>query len=507
MKKASAVSLDSTIITVRKRKISLEHLLLAIILLFGLFLRLYELGSVPFWVDESISSIASLNILEKGLPILDSGYYYGGATVFHYTQALSFLIFGTNDFAARLPSVLFGMLTIVLAYFIGKEYSRTGGIMAAALCAIFFLEVSYSRQARFYQLFQLAFFATIYFIYRAFKAKDDKKASTRSIYTAALSFIIAVDTQIGGVVLAPLFAWYFISSAKGSYADKLKSITNNKGILILLILISAITAYNVWEAMHMSVGPLDIILNRVITYFSDITIRKHIIPFAVAGLIWSFLKNRTPTSLVLLPCVLLAIAVLMLDVYATRYMYFLIFPLVAFTSLLFAFLYERFGRIMLLPLAFLILVPSNLFFPATFSNAILPLGLDYTDISIPRIDLKSLPASLLAELKDPSVVIVTYFSPPVEWYIKKPTYVLPFSMTGRGSDELSYNSSGTFVDRYSGVPIINQTNQFPPRPYYLIEQSFAISKLKPDQVQLLNAAKGNYTSVYENNEVNIYSCR
>ena len=96
-------------------------------------------------------------ILEKGFPIFDSGLVYSRAYAFHYIEAF-FLLFGQNEFMARFPSVIFGMLTIILAYFIGKEYSKSGGLISALFMAVFYLEVFYSRQARFYQLFQLMFF-------------------------------------------------------------------------------------------------------------------------------------------------------------------------------------------------------------------------------------------------------------------------------------------------------------------------------------------------------------
>ena len=153
------------------KKINLEYLLLTIILIFACFLRVYKLGVPPFWIDEGISTIASLNILEKGLPILDSGVLYGRAYLFHYLQAF-FLLFGQTDFLARFASVIFGLLTILLAYKIGKEYSKSGGIISALFMSVFYLEVFYSRQARFYQLFQLMFFLSIYLLY---KSKDNPK--------------------------------------------------------------------------------------------------------------------------------------------------------------------------------------------------------------------------------------------------------------------------------------------------------------------------------------------
>jgi len=139
----------------------LEILALILILSFAFFLRVYDLGNAPLWIDESISSMAAQNILEKGIPMFDSGDYYGGiyggTEVFTYPTAFFFL-FGTNEFNARFFSVIIGLLTVLLAYYIGKEYSASGGLIAALFIAVFYMEVFYSRQARHYQLFQFLFF-------------------------------------------------------------------------------------------------------------------------------------------------------------------------------------------------------------------------------------------------------------------------------------------------------------------------------------------------------------
>ena len=45
------------------KKLNSEYLLLAIILVFGFFLRIWNLGLPSLWIDESTSAIVSLNIL------------------------------------------------------------------------------------------------------------------------------------------------------------------------------------------------------------------------------------------------------------------------------------------------------------------------------------------------------------------------------------------------------------------------------------------------------------
>ena len=164
----------------------LEISLLVLILLFGLFLRVYELGKAPLWIDEATSAIAGKEIIEKGVPEFDSGLLYDRALVFHYSEALM-LLFGLTDFNARFISVIFGLFTILLAYLIGREYSKTGGLISALFVSVFYLEVFFSRQARFYQMFQFMFFLSLYLLY---KSKDKPKF----IYYALVSMFICIDT-------------------------------------------------------------------------------------------------------------------------------------------------------------------------------------------------------------------------------------------------------------------------------------------------------------------------
>ena len=189
------------------KKVKKEYLFLMIILIFAFFLRVYSLGTPVFWVDEATSSVASLMILEKGFPIFDSGLFYDRALLFHYLQAF-FLLFGQTEFLARFVSVIFGLLTIVLIYFIGKEYSNSGGIISALFLSVFYLEVFFSRQARFYQFFQLLFFLSLYLLY---KSKDD----SRFLYLSLISFFITINTQIAGLVLAPFFILHILIYNKG----------------------------------------------------------------------------------------------------------------------------------------------------------------------------------------------------------------------------------------------------------------------------------------------------
>ncbi|MFA5763546.1 MAG: glycosyltransferase family 39 protein [archaeon] len=473
-----------------------KHLFLIIILLFALFLRLGFLDVAPFWVDESISSLASVNILEKGVPIFDSGAYYSRALVFHYSQALSMIVFGVTDFGARFPSVIFGLLTVLLAYLIGREYNTKAGLFAALICAVFFLEVFFSKQARFYQLFQLAFFAALFFLYKSRK-------NNKFLLPAVISFLIAVDTQPAGLFLVPFFIGHIIlfNMKKWFYALIPTASIVFEG-LGSLSLVSSSNMTSIAETS--SQKTVWLYLQEYANYTTNM---KILLILFIPGIIWGYFKKKDLTFLIVIPAILLLISIMFLELFALRYVYFFAFILVVFTGVFFGLLCEKFqGNCAPIVFAFflLILIPSNIFSPLSYTTMLVPTSANLADASAPEIDTKNIPIDLVNLMKES--VIVTHYSPSVEWYIKKPAYVLAFSMSGKGDNTISRtNDLNILVDVYSGSPIIFDTNLLP-KNYFYVEQDFAYSKLKTDQRELASKIKNNCVKSFENKDLRVYSC-
>jgi len=454
-----------------------EILLLIGILVFAFFLRVYSLETSVFWLDESISTMASLKILEKGLPVFDSGLFYGRAYLFHYLQSF-FLLFGQTDFLARFISVIFGLLTIFLAYKIGKEYSKSGGLICALFMSVFYLEVFFSRQARFYQLFQLGFFASLYFLYKS-------KENPKWLYLALISFFVTINTQIAGLVLAPFFIIHILYY--------------NKGWKKYLALLPGISLFS--KFLPAKANSSDSTISAV-TYFSRYARQTsnmvYILILFVPGVIWSFIKKKRLTFLLVVPSVILLVGVFALKTFALRYAYFFVFILVLYSSLLISFLYEKYGKIMLVAIFILLIIPSNLFFPHTYVNMILPVDYNYNDYSAPEIDLKNIPLDLKDDLMRGN--LFCFFSPSVERYLKKPDYVFPFSMTGIGNDTISYRG----VDVYSGAEIRMVK---PEEDYYFIADYYSLNKLKPFQREAFEEIVRGCGVPYENKDLKIYNCK
>jgi hypothetical protein len=490
----------------KNHKFNYTILILIIILIFAFFLRIYALSSQPLWIDESISGVASKMILEKGVPIFDSTSVYARAIVYHYAEAF-FLLFGQNDFNARFFSVIIGMFTIVLAYFIGKEYSKTGGILCALFMSVFYLEVFFSRQARFYQLFQLMFFLTLYLLYKSGESAKNKNKKHELIYLilSIVAFFIALDTQIAALVLAPFIILHII-------------VYNTKYNKLLAILPAIPLIQKFMPAASLANGGTNSTkANYAEGYFGYAGNMHYLLIFAIPGLIWAFFKKKKLTLLLTIPSIVLLVGVILLQVFALRYIYFIAFPLVIYSSLLFSYLYEKFGKFILIAIIAILIIPSNIVYPYTYVNVINPIDHNhsYGDFTTPETNYKNLPQNITEELKSNNTTIISFFSSDVEWNIKKPSYVIPFTMDGIGYDEVSYNKTTQtsdnikkveVVDIYSGAPILNY-NSPPKKPFYITQDSFSYSKLKPTQLDSYNNLTKDCTEIYKANDLKILECK
>ena len=139
-------------------------LLLVLVTAAGLCLRLHDLGNASISMDEAV------DLFLAGLSISDIWAYIAHGFIFHpplfYWVQHIVLFFGTGEFIVRLPSALYGALTIPVVYLLGKEFhSRDVGILAAGLLAVSPFHIFYSQDARPYTMMLLfCAIALVYFM-------------------------------------------------------------------------------------------------------------------------------------------------------------------------------------------------------------------------------------------------------------------------------------------------------------------------------------------------------
>jgi uncharacterized membrane protein len=118
--------------------------LMIFIIILGAGLRIYKLGAHDLWYDEALSAIRSgysvRELMQSSDPYLS--FYY---ILLHFWR----LVFGDGEFALRFPSLIFGVLSIIFIYKLGKILvDKNSGLFVALLLSISPLHIWYAQEAR-----------------------------------------------------------------------------------------------------------------------------------------------------------------------------------------------------------------------------------------------------------------------------------------------------------------------------------------------------------------------
>lgn len=154
----------------------------ASILFFGLFLRLYKLGEVPngFYRDESAIGYNAYSLLLTGkdeygvrYPLYFKSFGDYKLPLYIYTTVVSEKIFGVTPFAVRLPSAIFGFLTLIAVYLMVSTLAKNKKL---ALGVMAFFSISpwalfYNRATFEVSICLFFFILGTYFLYRSLKEK------------------------------------------------------------------------------------------------------------------------------------------------------------------------------------------------------------------------------------------------------------------------------------------------------------------------------------------------
>lgn len=192
-----------------------EMLIIGFICFIAFALRIAFLDNLSFWIDESTSVLAAKGLLENGLPVLPSGDYYSRSFVHVWTLAQSFKLFGISEFSARLPSVIFGTVSVALTYYFAKSMGyKEAGFIASLMMAFSFWAIWFSREARMYALLQLIYIFSLYMLWLGFEggstARDRKGFSKRNLIyllLAAIGFVVGFFTH---ELMALFFGFFWL---------------------------------------------------------------------------------------------------------------------------------------------------------------------------------------------------------------------------------------------------------------------------------------------------------
>ena len=212
---------------------------LTIIILSGIFFFIPFLGNVHLFDWDEI------NFAESAREMIVTGNYHRvqinfqpfweKPPLFFWLQAACMKLFGINEFAARLPNALFGIITLVTLFIIGKKHKspRFGFIWAISYLGTF-LPHLYFKSAIIDPVFNYFIFLAIYFMFRDIK-RPEVSASLLHVALAGLLIGLATLTKgpVGLLVFGITFLTYFIFT-------KFKNFPGIKKILVFILMFSIV---------------------------------------------------------------------------------------------------------------------------------------------------------------------------------------------------------------------------------------------------------------------------
>tara|TARA_R110002072_G_scaffold302402_1_gene485101 strand:+ start:26430 stop:28076 length:1647 start_codon:yes stop_codon:yes gene_type:complete len=143
---------------------------------------------------------------------------------FFWLQVGAMKIFGINEFAARFPNALFGLIYLFTFYFIGKKhFTATLGLIWAIVFFGSFLPHLYFKSGIIDPVFNYFIFMSIYFLMRVL-SKEEDKLGRLALYSGIFSGLSVITKGPVGFLLLGLTLFVYLLLKKFKPFPKIKHI-------------------------------------------------------------------------------------------------------------------------------------------------------------------------------------------------------------------------------------------------------------------------------------------
>ncbi|MBI1863527.1 glycosyltransferase family 39 protein [Candidatus Microgenomates bacterium] len=250
-------------------------------------------GNHPFWVDEFSTAAQANYYLKYGLGVFTNHAINleGNNYTFHTLIALSFRLFGTHEFAARLPAVIAGSLVPVALFFLAKKlFGIRTALVASLLTTFSYFQIVWSDQARSYSLLQLLTITTLYFYAQII---DHKSRTSRNILLFIISILLGWFTHAQFIILLIALVGHFVLMRTASSLTYVK-----RRPIISIVAFVIVGLFMAHMSRQGAISPTGI--NNLWYYHSFLWREYGMITFvAILGILAAFVSRRSNALLVL----------------------------------------------------------------------------------------------------------------------------------------------------------------------------------------------------------------
>jgi len=219
-----------------------------LILISALFFFVPFLGSVHLfdWDEINFAESAREMIVTHNYAQVQIDFhpFWEKPPLFFWAQVLSMKLFGINEFAARLPNAIIGILTLLIFYFLGKKlYDEKFGLIWSLAFLGSFLPHIYFKSGIIDPFFNFFIFLGIVFLAKSISKTGESKGFKYALF-AGISIGLATLTKgpVGLLIAGISVLVYWMTL-------KFKNISNWKNVLIFTI--SCLLISSLWFGLEM----------------------------------------------------------------------------------------------------------------------------------------------------------------------------------------------------------------------------------------------------------------
>jgi len=321
-----------------------------------------NLGNGLLWAaDEQIYSQWAYHMVKNGdylnpWAFGDVALWIGKPPLNMWLMSLAYQVLGVSNFSSRLTSAIFGSLSIVLIFYLGKKlYNGYVGFLSAFVLGTFTTFYVFARRAM--TDVPLVFFimASLYFLVLSEKSQK----SNRCLALCGLFFGLAFLTKQVGALLIPLIVIAYLTVTSGSIRfvfTKRFALFWGVGLLIIfpwfIYMVASFSSefwqlYLMYSGFNRTFSPLEGHEGGYLFYFSYLAINEKLwvilLPFSVGLCIFKAVVKKTKADTLLV--LWIAVVFLVFTFAQTKLSYYILPVFPAFAISISNLLYQFLNRI------------------------------------------------------------------------------------------------------------------------------------------------------------------
>ena len=214
----------------------LVGLLLFFLLIAGFYFRLKGISdNHSFWQDEAFVAVLSRDVLTNSKTMIQAIQSLSYQPLHVLTVTVFMKIFGISEFAARLPSVIYGTSGILAIYLlVGELIDKRGGLFAAFFYTFFQMNLANSTQAKPYAAIETLFLFALYFLVLLDRRKKNRWLHLIFIFTASLA---SGYHYLGALIWIP-YLFFLIVNSRNLFKPIIK-----KPLLLFTVFLSSLIVF------------------------------------------------------------------------------------------------------------------------------------------------------------------------------------------------------------------------------------------------------------------------